>query len=129
TRLRRTGGVDRQRHAEGRPLPLDRFDRDITAVGLRDMPHNRETQARPARRAASRLVDAVEALEDSFDVALGYPDSLVTHCELDATIVDVGAHFHHAAGLRVLDRVVEQIRDRAYDLPPITPDERLAGVV
>ena len=60
---------EREDEPERRSLALDRIDRDLAAVGLRDVAHDRETEAGPAGRAAAGLVDPVEAFEDPLEVA------------------------------------------------------------
>ena len=62
---------------ERRALPFHGLDRDLAAVRLDDVAHDGEPEPGSTGRAAARLIDAVEALEDPFEVAARDPDALI----------------------------------------------------
>src|SRR4029450_6775945 len=96
-RRRRMLACERQRQPERRALALRRFHRHLTAVDLRDVPHDRETEPGAARRAAARLVDAIEALEDALEIARRDPDAVVAHADDDAVRDSIRVDLDRAA--------------------------------
>src|SRR6478735_2482255 len=98
-------------------------------MGLGDVTHDREPQTGATRVTTAGLVDAIEALEDALEVATGNTDPVVTDHDDDIVAVPFGLDRNHLAGLRVLHCVVEQVDDRADDLPAIAVDTRAAAVV
>ena len=109
-----------QHEAEGRAFAFDGLDRDLASVRLRDVAHDREPEAGAAGGAAARLVDPVEALEDPLEVARSgcrCPRSCTDEPTVPAsTAVSTSTG---SPGSRVLDRVVEQVRDRTHHLAAV----------
>ena len=81
------------------------------------------TIARPEPGAAGlatpRAVHAVEALEDAFEIAGRDTDAVIAHDERDAVTDDLGADLDRLPRPGVLDRVVEQVHQRAAHLTPV----------
>ena len=73
---------------EHRALAFARLHGDVAAVRLRDVAHDRETEPGAAGVAAARAVDAVEPLEDPFEIARRDPDAVVAHDERDPVADD-----------------------------------------
>ena len=76
--------------------------------------------------AAAGLVDPVEALEDPLEVAARDADPVRRAPSISTVAVRASAVLtvDRAPRLRVLHRVVEQVRDRAHHLAPVARDER-----
>ena len=111
----RCGHLQRERRA----LTFTRLDRDVAAVRLGDVADDRETETGTAGVAAARPVDPVEALEDAFEVARRDPDPVVAHGEHEPVADDVGTDLDRLVRARVLDRVVEQVHERAAHLAAV----------
>ena len=113
---------DRDVERERRAFAFARLDRDLAAVRLRDVADDRETETGAAGVAAARPVDAVEALEDALEIAGRDPDAVIAHDERDPVADDARADLDRLARARVLDRVVEQVHERAAHLAPVADD-------
>ena len=85
---RHAGGLrgSREEERERRAFALARLDGDLAAVGLRDVADDREPESGAAGLAAARPIDAVEALEDPFEIARRDPDAVVAHDDRDAVV-------------------------------------------
>ena len=81
------------------PSPSRDSHGDVAAVRLRDVAHDREPEPGAAGVAAARPVDAVEALEDAFEVARRDPDAVVAHDERDAVAVEPRADLDRLAAV------------------------------
>jgi hypothetical protein len=66
-------GARANRHGEGRSPAFLALDRDVPAMKTGQFLHEREADARAFVRAGSRVLDAVEALEDAGRSASGMP--------------------------------------------------------
>src|SRR5215471_12427190 len=113
---------ERDVERERRTLAFARLHGDLAAVRLRDVAHDRETEPGPTGVASARAIDAVEALPDAFEIARRDPDSVVTDDERHALVDQARADLHGLFGAGVLDRVVEQVDERAPQLARIAED-------
>ena len=87
-------------------------------MGLHDVLHDRETEARAARLAAAGLVDAVKPLEKPRQVLGGDAAALIAHGDRHAPRhrrVGRRGDPHRPARLARLDRVVNEIDHRLLD--------------
>src|SRR5271155_267448 len=78
--------------AEGRPLTLAGLHVDPALVVVGHMAHDGEPEPGPSGVPAAPVVDAVEAFENSIEVAGGDPDAAVLYGEADV-IALLGAPF------------------------------------
>src|SRR5207249_5278123 len=92
-------------------LPLPGLDPDVAAVRLGDVADDRQPETSPTRRAAARLVHAVEPLEDPFEVARRNADAVVAYLDHPAILSAMRRHFDRRPRLRVLHGIVEQVRE------------------
>jgi hypothetical protein len=82
-----------------------------------------EPEARAAAFARAGLLDPVEALEDPREVRARDPDARVRDGEEDLRAVAPGGHLHLAL-VAVLDRVLDEVPERALDEVLVAEDER-----
>jgi hypothetical protein len=80
---------------------------------------DREANAAPAERAAARLLDPIEALEDVRQMLSGDADTRVAHNELDRMLPSADDELDRAGGRRVPQRVGEQITEYLLCAVPI----------
>src|SRR5205085_9497304 len=103
-------------------------DGDRAPVVGGNVTDDRQAQPGAAGLPAAGPVDAVEALEDPFEVTGGDADALVGHAHHDPLALDGGLQFDHRSRLRVLDGVVEQVDDGRDHLALVAEDEgRIRG--
>jgi hypothetical protein len=75
----------------------------------------------------SRRVDPVEALEDPFQVPLGYPDALIRHADLGRVAADPpGGDVHPGLVRAVGDGVLQQVAQRGDQQVLVTKDGQAA---
>ena len=72
-----TGCAERKNHADRRPFAWLALRFGGAAMQLRDVFHDRETQARAAELAASRFVGAIKTLENARQIVLANPNALI----------------------------------------------------
>ena len=84
---RQVCGARANRHGEGRSPAFLALDRDIAAVKTRQFLHERQADARAFVRAGSRVLDAMEALEDAGQIGVGNADARVRDAQLDVIAV------------------------------------------
>src|SRR5204863_1870613 len=70
-----------QQHSNRCSLAPLAFGFNTTAVQLRDVFDNGETEAGPALLPTARLVGAIEPFEDARQIFFVYPDPVVTHAQ------------------------------------------------
>src|SRR5205814_7106256 len=87
----------RHRQCERRTLTFVRLHGDVAAVGLGDVPDDRQPEPGSTGVTTSRPVDAVEALEDAFEITRGDPDPVIAYDERDAVSVDACADLDRRA--------------------------------
>src|SRR5262249_48355741 len=99
--------VDRKSQGEGRSGARHAPQLDIAAMVGGDVFDDRESEARAPGGSRTRLVGAVEPLEDPFLVLLGDADAAVGHGDLDHAVDLPPADRHGAARRRVRDGVLQ----------------------
>ena len=99
------------------PRPSSLVDRDLAAVVLGDVAHDRQAEPGAAGLARARLVDPVEAFEDPGQVALRDARSPVSATR-SRTPPSFGrdSHVHVTPRRRVPDRVVDQVADQQREV-------------
>ena len=113
---------DGQDEREGRALGGHRMHLQRAAVGLRDRPGNEEPEA--CSRLGVLSADAAELLEDERLVLGCDAGAAVAHLDRDPAVLREGLDVDRRAGRRVLDRVVDQVRDHLPQPPPVRAHER-----
>src|SRR5437868_15092114 len=78
-------------------------------MAARDLAHDGEAEPRAGARRAGH---AIEALEHTLALGRRNAGAVVLDLEKGMRAVAAGAHGDAAAALRILDRVVHQIRER-----------------
>jgi hypothetical protein len=94
-----------------------------------DVTDDREAEARAARAAAARLVDAIEPLEDPVEITCRDAHAVVGDDELDPGPVRPRRDLHPTARLAVLHRVLHEVADRRDELAPVARDSDGIGGV
>src|SRR5262249_14946717 len=96
---------------------------DLATVGLCDVANDRKSEARTTGVATSRAVDAIEALEDALEVAARNSDAVIAHGDRYPIVIDERrTDLDWCTGHRILDRVVQQVDDRASHLTHVAHD-------
>src|SRR5688500_18009059 len=91
------------------------------------MAHDRKPETCSTGFTRTRLVDAVEPLEDSVEILRRYSHAMVLHHQRHFIEGVRHAHMHRGAGLAVLDGVVEQIEQCRRQLAPVTDQSQRVG--
>src|SRR5680860_945582 len=117
----------RERDAEDAPLGRDRFDLHRSAVGPNHVVHDREAKPCSPAAAVPTAVDPIEAFEDAINMLSADTDSLIANRDRHAALI--ARHFDFngriAIWIGVLHRVVEQIRDRRYEMFDVAINDRV----
>src|SRR5215471_9577553 len=105
-------GLDRQSDGERTALLRNALHRDISAMGLRDVAHQREPKPGAFGVVHQRVAAAVELLEDL--VLLGGSDSnaVIGYFQFYASVRAIEAYADVFLVLRIFQRVVHQIEQR-----------------
>src|SRR5581483_3816129 len=109
--------VDGESEKESRSFVYLTFDANFASLRTGQMLDDRQAESGPAERPGPGFVDAVEPLEQAGQLLGGNPRPSVPHKEFDEAGGSAGAgHGPRADGNRpgagrVLDRVVEQVRE------------------
>ena len=96
-----------------------------------DVTDDGEAEAGTTGVAAAGPIDAIEPLEDAIEVAGGDADAPIGDVDRDAVVAPDGGHPHLAAGLAVLDGVVDEVadgRDQLASVAEHTEAHRLVDV-
>ena len=133
---RRSGRGPRHLDPERRADAFLALESNRSAMGLRDMAHDRKPQpsARPARIARSILavapgsgsVHLVEALEDPLSVGERDAHAVIGHPEANAALGRVPSEPDLAASMAVLHRVVGEVQEGLRQ-PGRIGDARIRG--
>src|SRR3712207_4584277 len=93
------------------------------------MAHDGEPKAGTTGVAAAGAIDAVEALEDALEVALGDAQTVVAYDQVHPlpSVVEAGAHLDGRAGVGVLDPVLDQVGQRRHQLAPVAQHGQATG--
>ena len=67
-------------------------DRHLSAMHLRDVLHDSESQTCPAALATARLINTVKTLKDTIEVVVRNADPLITHVDDEHVVVLACAH-------------------------------------
>src|SRR5438270_9787507 len=113
------GGSQRQLESERGAAALLGFHGDLALVSLGDVPHDGQPEAGAAGGPAAGTVDAVEPLEDAFQVAVGDADAVVPHRDRHGEPLDLGRELDLAALLGVLNCVIKEVEQGAGHLPAV----------
>ena len=81
-----------------------------------DVANNRESETRATCRAATRLVDPIETLENSLMVFGGDADALVDHRDTDEFCSGASVDDHRRAAPAVFDGVRDEIFECRHEL-------------
>ena len=114
---RQVRGARTNRHGESGSPAFLAVDRDAAAMKTGQFLHEREADARAFVRAGSRVLDAVEALEDAGEIGVGNADARVRDAQPHAIAVRLQLDANLALE-RELEGVRQQIQD---DLLPHVP--------
>src|SRR5215217_1323697 len=123
TALRRAWQAD----GEGGPFVRGALDGDPAAVVLGHVPNYGEPQSRPAGGLRARLVHAVEALEDAWDLALRYADARVGDAHDYLRALRAPDHLDPPTGRRVFDGIIHKISEHGGELGFVAVDSVPGG--
>ena len=94
---------------------------DPSAVGLRDMLNNRETEARSAEFSAAGLIYAIKTFEKSIDMLPCDPHPFVLNGKDDFPVVfrEADGYPYVFAGVAVVNGIVQQVPYRLFEQGPL----------
>src|SRR6266542_4376721 len=122
TVLRALLGGDGKLGDEGRATCSARLDPDATAHALEQLAADVQAEAGAADAAGQIGVEAIELLEDAAMLGGWNAQALVADREPQARPIDLDLHYHAAAVRRVLDRVVDEVRQDLSRLVRVSCD-------
>src|ERR1700693_5178498 len=115
---------DRDIDPEGAALSLATFRPRHPVVGLRDVPHDRETKTRTTRAKlgsggirgpGARPIHFVEALKDAREMTGRDPDPLVADDEAHVSGPGLPANPDRSLWTAELDRIVDQVHEGLFE--------------
>lgn len=107
---------------------LSRAHTNRLAVGFHDVLHDGQPQAGASTVARAAFIHAVEAIEEVGQVLFGDADAIVGYFYEDVFVHIVETYFGVAAGIAVVDGIVEQIGEYLPDAFSVSSDfKALAG--
>src|SRR4051812_11622569 len=121
---RTRGRLLRDLDVEGRSGAAVGFDPDAALDAAHELAADVEAEAGAADAAAHVGVEAVELLEDPPLLARGDPEAGVRDREADVAFARLERDVDRAAVGRVLDGVLDQVRDHLPELPRVRRDGR-----
>src|SRR5213593_2781681 len=120
---------ERQRHPEQRTAARILLDRDVPAVDFDRPLRDRQTKTGPSAVARARFIETEETIEDAVAIAGGDARALVGDVHDGPIAVHTNMDVDGRTGRTVLDRVVEEIRDRLAKDETIEGRDRAIGGV
>src|SRR5690242_16183527 len=111
---------NREENGEGGALAQAARHFHVAAVRERDGLDDAEAEAEALAR--TRLVHAVEAVENMRELFVGDPHPRVGHVREREVAVALERHAHRSRGLRVFDRVVDKVDEKAPQLVLVPED-------
>lgn len=103
--------MSRKHHGKRAPLPHGTGQSDAAAMNFHQLLGYRKPNARAATRARSRLIDAIEAVEDSPLMLRRYAHAAVAYGDGDPIVLGVGGNLDAAAGRGVVQGVAQQVQE------------------
>jgi hypothetical protein len=93
-----------------------------------DVLHDRKPKTGAAVGSAARIVDPVEALEDTVELGSRNANAVVRDCDFDLIVDSAGLHMRRnddpRPGVGIGDGILDQVADRNPPLAGVTPHPR-----
>lgn len=102
----------RQQHGNGRTFTDLALNLDVSAVGFGNPGANRQSKARALLRMGSRVIGAIEPVEDLSLIFLRDPDAVICHRHPSLPLLNRQGHVDRAAWPRVFDCVIDEVQEQ-----------------
>jgi hypothetical protein len=103
--------IARYVHRKGTSLAHRAGNQHLSAMHLRDVLHDSESQTCPAALTTARLINTVKTLKDTIELVVRNADPLITHVDDEHVVVLACAHPDATVGIAVGNSILEQVDD------------------